>query len=289
MARNAVRGALIIFEMRSHQVLPPTAEYSIRRTIIRPPLYCRVLRQALRFTLSFFLKRSNARTTPKKESAMPAKKKVLLAEDHQMLREGLRAILSQRENLEIVGEAVDGIEALRCVKRLRPDLLLLDLSMPRMNGLSVLLEARAYHPEIKILVLTIHQSEPYVLETFEAGADGYCSKNDSREELLVAIDSVLADKIYLSPLIARDVLHGFLAKRAKRRPDTAWDTVTQREREILKLLAEGYTNREIADMLFISVKTVEKHRSNIMAKLDLHNVAHLTTLAIEKGLVENLR
>jgi DNA-binding NarL/FixJ family response regulator len=220
---------------------------------------------------------------------MPAKKKVLLAEDHQMLREGLRAILGQRENLEIVGEAVDGIEALRGVKRLHPDLLLLDLSMPRMNGLSVLLEARAYHPAIKILVLTIHQSEPYVLEAFEAGAEGYCSKNDSREELLVAIDSVLAGKIYLSPLIARDVLHGYLAKRAAGRPNTAWDTVTQREKEILKLLAEGYTNRQIGEMLFISVKTVEKHRSNIMAKLDLHNVAHLTTLAIEKGLVENTR
>jgi DNA-binding NarL/FixJ family response regulator len=220
---------------------------------------------------------------------MPTRKRVLVAEDHQMLREGLKAILADREDLEIVGEAVDGIEALRQVKRLKPDLMLLDLSMPRMNGLSVLLDAKAYQPEIKILVLTIHQSEAYVMETFEAGADGYCSKNDSRQELLVAIDSVLAGRIYLSPLIAGDVLHGFLAERSAQSSETAWDAVTQREKEILKLLAEGYTNSEIADMLFISVKTVEKHRSNLMAKLDLHNVAHLTTLAIEKGLVENKR
>ena len=217
---------------------------------------------------------------------MPAKKRVLVAEDHQMLREGLKAILANRDHLEIVGEAVDGLEALRKVKRLKPDLMLLDLSMPRMNGLSVLLDAKSYLPEIKILVLTIHQSEPYVMETFEAGADGYCSKNDSRDELLVAIDSVLDGKIYLSPLIAGDVLHGFLAKREREKDRSDWDTVTQREKEILKLLAEGYTNSQIADMLYISVKTVEKHRSNIMAKLDLHNVAHLTTLAIEKGLVE---
>jgi DNA-binding NarL/FixJ family response regulator len=126
------------------------------------------------------------------------------------------------------------------------------------------------------------------METFEAGANGYCSKNDSRDELLVAIDSVLKGKTYLSPSIAGDVLHGFLAKHENEK-DAApsdWDTVTQREKEILKLLAEGYTNSQIADMLYISVKTVEKHRSNIMAKLDLHNVANLTTLAIEKGLVE---
>ena len=141
-------------------------------------------------------------------------------------------------------------------------------------------------PDIKILMLTMHETDKHVQESFEAGADGYCSKNDSRDELLVAIDSVLAGKLYLSPSIAGDVLDGFLTERRKRAPDTAWDSVTQREREILKLLAEGYTNKEIGDMLFISVKTVEKHRSNIMSKLDLHNVPNLTALAIEKGLVE---
>ena len=222
----------------------------------------------------------------KGEKRMSAKKKVLIAEDHQMLREGLKAILSGREDLEIVGEAADGLQAVRSAKKLKPDLMLLDLSMPRMSGLSVLHEIRSYLPETKILVLTIHESRHRVQETFEAGANGYASKHGSREELLVAIDSVLEGRVYISPAVAEEVLVGFLATNRDPDPDSAWESVTQREREILKLLAEGYTNKEIAAMLYISVKTVEKHRANLMSKLDLHNVPKLTALAIDKGLVE---
>lgn len=217
---------------------------------------------------------------------MSEKKKVMIAEDHQMLREGLKAILSGRQDLEIVAEAVDGLQAVRKVKKVRPDLLLLDLSMPRMNGLSVLQEVKSSLPATRVLVLTIHESEQYVRETFAAGADGYCSKNSSRQELLVAIDSVLAGRVYLSPAIAEKVLDVYLRQDKQHQATSAWDTVTQREREVLKLLAEGYTNKQIAGLLYISVKTVEKHRANIMSKLDLHNVPNLTSLAIEKGLVE---
>ncbi|MEJ2638203.1 MAG: response regulator transcription factor [Desulfosarcinaceae bacterium] len=217
---------------------------------------------------------------------MTHKKTVLIVEDHLMLRDGLKAILSTRDDLEIIAEAGDGLEALRIINKTPPDLILLDLSLPLMNGTSVLLDVKANHPDIKSLVLTIHESETQVEEAFAAGADGYCSKQGNRMELLLAIDSVLAGKAYVSPSISRMILEGYLATRRHDHPPSAWDHVSQREREILKLLAEGYTNKKIGEMLHISAKTVEKHRSNIMAKLKVHNVASLTTLAIEKGLTE---
>jgi DNA-binding NarL/FixJ family response regulator len=138
---------------------------------------------------------------------------------------------------------------------------------------------------VKILILTIHESDQYVLEAFDAGADGYCIKDATREELLIAIQSVLEGKVYISPGIADNVMEGYLEGRKKLKTKTTWDTVTQREREVLKLLAEGYRNKEIADLLNISVKTVEKHRANIMDKLEMRNVSELTVYAIGKGLV----
>jgi DNA-binding NarL/FixJ family response regulator len=157
--------------------------------------------------------------------------------------------------------------------------------MPKMNGISVMREIKGQFPEIKILALTIHESDQYVLEAFEAGADGYCLKDAGRNELMVAIDSVLLGKRYISPSISDNVLEGYLTGRKKLKSKTSWDTITPREREVLKLLGEGYQNKEISDMLHISVKTVEKHRANIMNKLDLHNAAALTAYAIEHGLV----
>ena len=216
---------------------------------------------------------------------MGIKKKVAIAEDHQLFREGLKSMLSKRDDLDIVGEASDGLSAIRCVKRNQPDLLLLDLSMPRLSGISVIKDIKSQFPETKILTLTIHESDQYVLEAFDAGADGYCIKDASRDELMVAIDSVLAGKTYISPGIAGNVMEGYLEESKRLKTKTDWDTITQREREVLKLLAEGYLNKEIAEFLHISVKTVEKHRANIMNKLDLHNASALTAYAIEKGLV----
>ena len=216
---------------------------------------------------------------------MRSKKKVVIAEDHKLFREGLKSMLSARNDLKVVDEAQDGLEAIRCVKRNKPDLLLLDLSMPRLSGISVMRDIKSQIPEVKILALTIHESDQYVLEAFEAGADGYCIKDAGRNELMVAIDSVLGGKTYISPGIADNVMEGYLEESKRLKTKTTWDTVTQREREVLKLLAEGYLNKEIAEFLHISVKTVEKHRANIMNKLDLHNASALTAYAIEKGLV----
>jgi DNA-binding NarL/FixJ family response regulator len=219
------------------------------------------------------------------EVDMGSKKKVVIAEDHKLFREGLKSMLSARNDLHVVDEAQDGLEAIRCVKRNQPDLLLLDLSMPRLSGISVMRDIKSQFPEVKILALTIHESDQYVLEAFEAGADGYCIKDAGRDELMVAIDSVLEGKTYISPGIADNVMEGYLEESKRLKTKTTWDTVTQREREVLKLLAEGYLNKEIAEFLHISVKTVEKHRANIMNKLDLHNASALTAYAIEKGLV----
>jgi DNA-binding NarL/FixJ family response regulator len=211
--------------------------------------------------------------------------KVVIVEDHKLFREGLKSLLSDKADLEVVGEAGDGLEAIRIVKKCRPELMLLDLSMPKMNGISVMKEIKNQFPDTKIMALTIHESDQYVLEAFEAGADGYCLKDAGRNELMVAVESVLLGKRYISPSISENVLEGYMSGRKKLKSKTSWDTITQREREVLKLLGEGFQNKEISDMLHISVKTVEKHRANIMNKLDLHNAAALTAFAIEHGLV----
>ena len=217
---------------------------------------------------------------------MEDKKTVFIAEDHQLFRDGLKAMLAAKDGLEVIGEARDGLEAINSIKKKQPDLLLLDLSMPRLSGISVIKELRRQFSEMRILVLTIHESDQYVIETFEAGANGYCIKDASREELLLAINSILNGKTYISPGIADNVMEGYLEGHKKIKSKSSWENLTHREREVLKLLAEGYTNKQIGDLLNISVKTVEKHRANIMQKLNLHNAAALTAFAIDQGLVQ---
>jgi len=162
---------------------------------------------------------------------------------------------------------------------------LLDLAMPRLSGISALKEIKRRFPGIKILALTFHTSEEYILEAFKSGADGYCLKNDTHAELLSAIRHVLSGKVYLSPLISDKVLKGYLEKRQQKVPDTSLEKLTQREKEVLKLVGESYTSPEIGNILCISTKTVDKHRSNIMNKLNLHSASALTAYAIGKGLV----
>ena len=201
---------------------------------------------------------------------MNEKKTVVIAEDHTILREGLKSMINAGGDLEVVGEAEDGLKAIRLVNKKMPDVVLLDLSMPKMGGLSVIKEVAGSYPEIKIVVLTMHAEEEYALEAFKSGAHGYCLKSSSHKELRFAIKSVL---------------EGYLESRKRLKEKTSWETLTQREIEVLKLVGEGYRNKEIADFLCISIKTVEKHRANIMRKLDLHNASALTVYAVEKGLV----
>lgn len=217
---------------------------------------------------------------------METKRKIVIAEDHTILRAGLRALLSGQNGLEVIGEAGDGREAIRKVDTLQPDLLLIDLSMPKLNGIDAIREIKSQHPEIKIIVLTVHKSDEYIIAAFKAGANGYMLKDASQNELLLAIDYVINGKTFLSPSISDKVVDAFLNTDKKDKPATGLDNLTAREREILKLVAEGNTNKKIADHLCISLKTVEKHRSNLMKKLDLRNTAALTAYAIEKKMVD---
>lgn len=210
---------------------------------------------------------------------------ILIVEDHTLLRQGLQAMLSMDPNLEVVGEAEDGRQAVRLASTLAPRLILMDLSMPGMNGTEALVEIKKRHPEIRVLVLTVHTAEEYIRAALQAGADGYVLKHATRDELMLAIRSILGGKTYLSPDVAEKVVSGYLGGGHAMNVPSVAESLTLREREVLKLIAEGHANKHIADYLCVSVKTVEKHRSNLMKKLDLHNAAALTAFAIGKGMI----
>jgi DNA-binding NarL/FixJ family response regulator len=216
---------------------------------------------------------------------MNEKRRILIVEDHTLLRAGLRALLSQDPNIEIVGEAENGRDAVHAVGLWAPHLVLMDLSMPGMNGIEAIMDIKRRYPEIRVLVLTIHKTDEYIHESLRAGADGYILKDATHDELRIAVRSVLSGKTYLSPDISSKVINGYLGSGNALVGVGPWDTLTHREREVLKLVAEGHPNKYIADYYCLSVKTVEKHRSNLMKKLDLHNASTLTAYAIEKGLL----
>ncbi|MGD8252594.1 MAG: response regulator transcription factor [Desulfobacterales bacterium] len=213
-------------------------------------------------------------------------RRILIADDHAIVRDGLAALFKDLDTFEVVAQAGDGIEAIRMAGKTDPDLILIDLSMPKMNGLEAIRELKRQNPSTRVLVMTGYATEEYVFSALNSGADGYFLKEGSREELLQAVSNVLDGKRYICPGVSEQVIEGYLHGRSVLKPKTAWDTLTPRELEILKLVAEGYKNREIAEALFISIKTVEKHRANLMAKLRLGGVAELAKLAVEKGLIE---
>ncbi len=216
---------------------------------------------------------------------MGERHRIGIAEDHAILRDGLRAILAAAPDLEVVCEATDGREAVNAALSCAPDLMLMDLTMPRMNGMEAIREIKRQSPRVKIIVLTVHKTEEYVFEALRSGADGYVLKDATSDELLLGVKSVLQGHRYLSPQVSPKVIDGYLGKRDTGPLHSPFDTLTQREREVLKLIAEGNRNRDIADFLCLSEKTVEKHRSSLMKKLGLANVQALTAYAIEKGLV----
>lgn len=210
--------------------------------------------------------------------------KVLIADDHTIVRQGLRAILAGEPDFEVVGEAADGREALRKAAALRPDIIVLDISMPKMNGLEVTRKIIRDHPRSRVVALTMHSSEEYVYSLLKAGAHGYLLKESASSELVEAIRTVRRGGTYLHPSISVKVVHEYL-----KRPDPASrfaldDGLSGRECEVLRFIAEGHTSKEIAAKLVLAVKTVDAHRTRIMEKLRIHNVAGLTRYAIRRGL-----
>lgn len=210
--------------------------------------------------------------------------RVVIVEDHAIIREGLRSLLSSVKGFDIVGEAEDGRVAIERIEELKPDLVLTDLSMPKMDGMDMIQTIKKRSPQTKIIALTVHRGEEYILATLKAGADGYVLKEADSAELVLAMKNVVKGKHYISPDISGKLIQGYLDSRKSLNVDSVWEALTKREREILKLIAEGHKNKEIADQLYISINTVEKHRSNIMDKLNIHNTAALIAFAMENGL-----
>jgi len=215
-------------------------------------------------------------------SAAKDKIKVLVVDDHPVVRQGLQSCLSRQERLKIVGEAADGDEAVKRTRELAPDVVLLDLDLPRLSGLAVAQLLRKEFPKVRILVLSVHSDREYVLRIIQAGAHGYVSKEASPEELLLAIETVFDGEPYFPPQIAQAALTEFVTNGGKKPP---FAQLTSREREVLALIAEGQSNKEVARRLGIGVRTIETHRERIMDKLDIHTIAGLTRFAIRSGVI----
>jgi two-component system response regulator NreC len=209
---------------------------------------------------------------------------ILLADDHQVVRLGLRALLEAEADFKIVGEAADGLEAKAMVERLQPDMLILDLMMPGLNGMEVTRQARQLSPRTKIIILSMQANEAYVLEALRHGASGYVLKQSNMAELVQAIRQVLEGRNYLSPEFTQRAIEAYKQK-AEAATHDPYDTLTTREREVLQLAAEGHTSPEIAEKLFLSPRTVEMHRSNLMRKLGLANQTELVRYALWRGLL----
>lgn len=210
------------------------------------------------------------------------KARILIADDHTLVRQGLLALLQGETDITVVGEAANGLEAVALVKELQPDVLLLDISMPGMNGIEVARSLQKEHSQTKVILLTMHEEAEYFFQAIAIGASGYVVKGASSDELMIAIHSVLQGGMYLQPSLAGELVTDYL----RTQKNAAYDGLTPREAEILQLIANGSSNKQIADELSISVTTVQTHRSNFMEKLDLHSQADLFRYAVRKGILK---
>ncbi len=211
--------------------------------------------------------------------------RILIADDHKIMREGLRALIDKEIGMEIIGEAKDGQTTVKLARKLTPSIIVMDIGMPELNGIECTRQILSDNPKAKVLALSMHSDRRFVTEMLRAGASGYLLKDAAFEELIRAVRTVASGRSYLSPDIAGSVIENYV-RQSSPTPEkiSAFSVLTNREREVLQLLAEGNTTKEIAATLFVSVKTVETHRRNIMKKLDLHSVAELTKYAVREGL-----
>lgn len=210
--------------------------------------------------------------------------RIILADDHALLRQGLKRILSDIAGLEVVGEARDGLELLRMVSAVPCDLIIIDISMPNLRGIEAIREVKMQRPDVKILVLTMHKDSEYLRQAFSAGADGYLLKEDADAELFSAIEKIRSGKIFITQRLSEELTDDWARiKRGDVMPLTNKEKLTLREKEVLKLIAEGKSSKEIASALFISIRTVDHHRANIMEKLNIKKTADLVKFAIDRG------
>ena len=211
--------------------------------------------------------------------------RILLADDHTILRDGIRSLLEDEQDMQVVGEAEDGHAAVKMTAQLEPDVVVMDIAMPLLNGLEATRQIKRSHPQVKVLILTMHENEEYIRQVLATGAMGYILKDAAARELLGAIRAVHQGEAVLSPAITRLVIEDYL-RWGEPQPEPVSNGLSAREREVLQLIAEGYTNKQIGEILCISVKTVQAHRNSLMQKLDLHDRGELIKYAIQKKIIE---